>query len=55
VRLGWVGVAECVEMLGRGFSAKGVVRSVGVEFMGEGVDEGLQFVDYLANVGDIRA
>jgi hypothetical protein len=37
-------------MLGRGLSAKGVVRPVMVETVGERVDEVLQFIDPMREV-----
>jgi hypothetical protein len=37
--------AEGLEILGWGFVAKGLVRSVVIEPMGEGVDEGLELID----------
>ena len=37
--------AEGLEILGWGFVAKGLMGSVVIEAMGEGVDEGLEFVD----------
>jgi len=42
--------AEGFEILGWGLSAKSVVGSPMIEAMGEGVDEGLQFVDAMGQV-----
>src|SRR5262245_56916386 len=39
----WIALAESLEILRRGLSAKGVVRSV-VESVGEGIDESPSFV-----------
>jgi hypothetical protein len=45
-----IAFAESLEILRRRLSAKGVVRSAVVEPVGEGVDEGLQFVDAMRQV-----
>jgi hypothetical protein len=37
--------SEGLEILGWGFVAKGLVGSVVIEAMGEGVDEGLELID----------
>src|SRR5580700_3049839 len=42
--------AEGFEILRRGSIAKGLVRSVVIEAVGEGVDEGLQLVDAVRQV-----
>jgi hypothetical protein len=48
--LKWVALTESLKILCRSSSAKGVVRSVMVESVSEGVDEGLQLVDSMRQI-----
>lgn len=45
-----VALAESLEILRWGLSGKRVVRPMGVESMGEGVDEGLQLIDSMRQI-----
>jgi hypothetical protein len=44
--------AECFEILGWGSAVEGIVRSVVVEAVGEGVDKGLQLIEAVGQVVD---
>ena len=50
MRRRWITLAESLEILGWGLSAKSVVRPMVVEFVDEGVDEGLQLANSMRHL-----